>query len=145
MSMKRNRWGNRLYALFMTAFMVLSLLPASNLQVQAEEDQTVETETAGNTETAGQPQSESDTFEIRYVANGGQGDMDFQTFQSDDAEVQLTANGFTLEGHEFQGWSTTPDGEDVISQGEVDMPARFVPDESILRQHPSRTQAHEGC
>ncbi len=134
MSMKRNRWGNRLYALFMTAFMVLSLLPASNLQVQAEEDQTVETETAGNTETAGQPQSESDTFEIRYVANGGQGDMDFQTFQSDDAEVQLTANGFTLEGHEFQGWSTTPDGEDVISQGEVDMPARFVPDESILRE-----------
>lgn len=134
MSMKRNRWGNRLYALFMTAFMVLSLLPASNLQVQAEEDQTVETETTGNTETAAQAQSESETFEIRYVANGGQGDMDFQTFQSDDAEVQLTANGFTLEGHEFQGWSTTPDGEDVISQGVVDMPARFVPDESILRE-----------
>lgn len=134
MSMKRNRWGNRLYALFMTAFMVLSLLPASNLQVQAEEDQTVETETAGNTETAAQAQSEPETVEIRYVANGGQGDMDFQTFQSDDAEVQLTANDFTLEGHEFQGWSTTPDGEDVINQGEVDMPARFVPDESILRE-----------
>ena len=50
------------------------------------------------------------TYTVAFNANGGDGNMDNQTFTYD-VEQSLTANAFTRTGYTFAGWSDAPDGD----------------------------------
>ena len=57
------------------------------------------------------------TYTVAFNANGGDGNMDDQTFAYD-VEQSLTANIFTRTGYTFAGWSDTPDGDVAYSDAE---------------------------
>ncbi|MGN0140786.1 MAG: DUF5722 domain-containing protein, partial [Roseburia sp.] len=51
----------------------------------------------------------TETYTVSFLANGGTGKMNPQTF-SYDTPQQLSANAFKRTGYEFAGWSLTSDG-----------------------------------
>ena len=57
------------------------------------------------------------TYTVAFNANGGDGNMDNQTFTYD-VEQSLTANTFTRTGYTFAGWSETQDGDVAYSDAE---------------------------
>ncbi len=57
--------------------------------------------------------SDKTTYTVTFNANGGKGSMDKQTFIASTAKA-LNACTFTLEGYEFDGWNTAPDGSGTI-------------------------------
>ena len=50
------------------------------------------------------------TYQVRYNANGGTGEMMNSSFVTETAS-KLSKNMFTKTGNTFKGWSTTPNGE----------------------------------
>ena len=64
---------------------------------------------------------------VTFDANGGVGTMEPLVFIEDDAQA-LTANAYTRDGYTFNGWSDTPDGEVVYSDGEI---VSFVVDTTL--------------
>ena len=58
------------------------------------------------------------TYTVTYNANGGTGNMETMTFNYGD-DVTLAQNTFTRDGYEFNGWSTTTDGELEYTDGQV--------------------------
>lgn len=52
----------------------------------------------------------ANSYTVTFDANGGEGQMDDQTFTYDKAQ-KLTANSFTKTGYIFAGWSLKADGE----------------------------------
>ena len=59
----------------------------------------------------------ANTFKIAFNANGGSGTTNSVT-ATYDKQCTLTANGFSLEGYDFKGWSTSANGEKVHDDGE---------------------------
>ncbi len=58
------------------------------------------------------------TYTVAFDANGGDGNMDNQTFTYD-VEQSLTANAFTRTGYDFAGWSDTQDGDILYADREA--------------------------
>ena len=58
------------------------------------------------------------TYTVAFNANGGDGNMDNQTFTYD-VEQSLTANAFTRTGYDFAGWSDTQDGDILYADREA--------------------------
>ena len=58
------------------------------------------------------------TYTVTYNANGGTGNMESMTFNYGD-DVTLAQNTFTRDGYEFNGWSTTSNGEVEYTDGQV--------------------------
>ena len=56
-------------------------------------------------------------YTVHFDANGGSGTMNDQAFTYGEAKA-LTANTFTREGYVFLGWSTTPSGNVVYTDGQ---------------------------
>ena len=57
-------------------------------------------------------------YKVLFDANGGEGSMEPQDMVYDEPQA-LFANAFEREGYEFIGWSTDPEGGDVVySDGE---------------------------
>ena len=56
-------------------------------------------------------------YEVAFMANGGQGAMENQSFTYDQTQ-SLTANGFTRPGYAFAGWSYTPTGSVLFADRE---------------------------
>ena len=57
------------------------------------------------------------TYKVRFNANGSTGEMSDQDFTYDVAQ-NLTANTFSRTGYTYNGWSTTPDGSVVYTDGQ---------------------------
>lgn len=53
----------------------------------------------------------ANTYYVSFVANGGNGSMDYQTFHYDEAQP-LSPNTFTRTGYTFIGWSLTANEND---------------------------------
>ena len=56
-------------------------------------------------------------YTVHFDSNGGTGTMANQAFTYNEVKT-LTANAFTHEGYEFTGWSTTPSGSVVYTDGQ---------------------------
>ena len=54
------------------------------------------------------------TYTVTFDANGGEGEMESQTFSYGIAQ-ELSENAFTKTNYTFIGWATEPDGETVYS------------------------------
>ena len=61
----------------------------------------------------------ANTYNVAFNANGGTGAMSNQAFVYDAAAQALTENAFTREGYTFKGWSTSPNGQVVYTDGET--------------------------
>ena len=57
-------------------------------------------------------------YQVRYNANGGNGNMENSQHEYG-KEKNLTANQFTKEGHTFAGWSTSANGAKVYNDGQT--------------------------
>ncbi len=60
----------------------------------------------------------ANTYTVKFEANDGSGTMTDQTF-SYDVEQALTANTFTRDGYEFEGWAKSTDGDIVYTDGQT--------------------------
>ena len=61
-------------------------------------------------------------YVVEYNANGGEGNVDSQTFKSTDT-VTLRDNAFTKKGYHFIGWAQTSDGEVMYEGAASGLPA----------------------
>lgn len=122
--MKWKALGKRFCGLLMAGTMILSMTPQSSLSVLAEEEQTEETT---------QQSEVSPERKVLYLPNGGEGSMDEQTVQ--DGTFSVSDCAFTREGYDFAGWSTTPDNQDVMDQGDIIRRAVLVPAGSWIQSY----------
>lgn len=70
------------------------------------------------TQVALEPIWEANKYNIKYNGNGATGGLTADSTHTYGSSKALTANGYTKGNHKFIGWSTTPDGDVVYTDGQ---------------------------
>jgi len=74
---------------------------------------------------------DNNTYQIKYNANGGEGQMENTTFSYSE-EKSLSKNTFTKEGYSFLGWATSKESDTIIYTDEEKVKSLTTEDNGLI-------------